>query len=217
MPRQGLAGSDINTVGSMPMHQELGRASNFSRLIGRTLYDRHAAAHKRPPARDTNALLRRDGIGMIEINEQVSVPSSPQTVWTLLSDPRAVVDCVPGAALGEQQEDGSYDATLVVKFGPAKVTFKARVAVEFDAASMSGQVSARGRDNQGGTRVRASMNFRVTEQPEPAGSAILIGANVEIAGRLASLVEGGAALVAKRMTGEFSERLAARCAAADAA
>lgn len=62
---------------------------------------------------------------MIEVNEQIEVASAPQTVWDLLSDPRAVIDCVPGAALGEQQEDGSFDATLTVKFGPAKVTFKA--------------------------------------------------------------------------------------------
>jgi uncharacterized protein len=153
---------------------------------------------------------------MIEINEQVNVPSAPPTVWRLLSDPHAVVDCVPGAALGDLQEDGAYDATLLVRFGPAKVTFKARVAVDFDAATMSGQVTARGRDNQGGTRVRATMNFKVMEQSESPGSAIPIVASVEIAGRLASLVEGGAALVAKRMTGEFSERLAARCAAAEA-
>ena len=64
---------------------------------------------------------------MIEVNEQIDVPSAPRIVWDLLSDPRAVVDCVPGAALGEQQEDGSFDAALTVKFGPAKVTFHARV------------------------------------------------------------------------------------------
>jgi carbon monoxide dehydrogenase subunit G len=151
---------------------------------------------------------------MIEINEEVTVPAAAAAVWSLLSNPRAVVDCVPGAALGEQQEDGSYDATLAVKFGPAKVTFRARVTVEFDASAMSGRVVARGRDSQGGTRVRATMSFRVAGQTEPPSSTIPIAAKVEIAGRLASLVEGGAAFVAKRMTTEFSERLAARCAAA---
>ena len=53
---------------------------------------------------------------MIEINERIDVPSTPSTVWQILSDPHAVVDCVPGAALGEAQEDGSFDAKLVVKF-----------------------------------------------------------------------------------------------------
>jgi carbon monoxide dehydrogenase subunit G len=148
---------------------------------------------------------------VIEVNERIEVPAPARTVWALLSDPYAVVDCVPGAALGERHEDGSFDATLQVKFGPAKVTFRARVAVEYDAAAMTGRVTSRGKDNQGGTRFNTSMGFKVVEQADGAGSAIPIDAQVEIAGRLASLVESGAGLVVKRMTTEFSERLAARC------
>jgi carbon monoxide dehydrogenase subunit G len=154
---------------------------------------------------------------MIEVNERIEVPSPPQVVWDLMSDPRAVVDCVPGAALGDQQEDGSYDATLVVKFGPAKVSFKAKVALEYDSAAMSGRVSSRGRDNQGGTRVKSAMTFKVVEGETPGTSVIPIDAEVEISGRLASLVESGALLVVKRMTGEFTERLAARLAGAQTA
>ena len=153
---------------------------------------------------------------MIEVNERIEVPSAPRMVWDLLSDPRAVVACVPGAVLGDEREDGSFDATLTVKFGPAKVTFHARIALELDAAAMVGHVTAKGKDNQGGTRVRAKMTFKVTEQAEPPGSTVPIEAQVEISGRLATLVEGGATLVVKRMTGEFSERLAARCAGATA-
>ena len=149
---------------------------------------------------------------MIEVNERIEVPSSPQVVWGLLSDPRAVVDCVPGAVLGEQQEDGSYDAILVVKFGPAKVTFKAKVALEFDSEAMSGRVSSRGKDNQGGTRVKTAMTFKVVAGEAPGSSVIPIDAQVEITGRLASVVESGASLVVKRMTGEFTERLTARLA-----
>lgn len=151
---------------------------------------------------------------MIEVNEQIEVASAPRTVWELLSDPHAVVGCVPGAALGDEHEDGSFDASLTVKFGPAKVTFHAKVALELDSAAMAGRVTARGKDNQGGTRFRATMSFKVAEQMEPPGSTVPIEAKVEITGRLSTLVEGGAGFVIKRMTGEFSERLAARCAEA---
>jgi hypothetical protein len=43
-----------------------------------------------------------------------------------------------------------------------------------------------------------------------------VEAQVEISGKLASLVESGASLVVKHMTKEFSERLAARVAGAKA-
>lgn len=154
---------------------------------------------------------------MIEVNERIEVPSTPRIVWGLLSDPRAVVGCVPGAALGDEQEDGSYDATLTVKFGPAKVTFRARVALELDAAAMTGRVTAKGKDSIGGTRVQAKMKFSVVEQTDPPGSVVPITSEVEISGRLASLIESGANLVVKRMVGEFTGRLAERCAGSGAA
>jgi carbon monoxide dehydrogenase subunit G len=154
---------------------------------------------------------------MIEVNERIDVAAAPRTVWDLLADPNAVVECVPGAALGDRHDDGSFDALLTVKFGPAKVTFRARVALELDAAAMTGKVSSKGKDNQGGTRFNAAMSYKVAPQTEASGTTITIEARVEVSGRLAMLVESGAGLVVKRMTADFSERLAARCAEASAA
>lgn len=149
---------------------------------------------------------------MIEVNEQIEVDSDPQSVWNLLSNPREVVGCVSGASLGEQQEDGSYDAAITVKFGPAKVAFRAKVDLELDPATKSGNVSSRGKDNQGGTRFNTKMSFKVVERTDPPGTIIPIAAQVDITGKLASLIETGASLVVKRMTKDFSEQLAARFA-----
>ena len=153
---------------------------------------------------------------MIEVNEQIEVASDPQTVWNLLSDPRAVVECIEGALLGEQKEDGSYDAAVIVKFGPAKVAFRANVALELDAAGRRGHVTSRGRDKQGGARFQTKMSFRVEDRVDPPGSRIPIEAQVEITGKLASMIETGAQMVVKRMTKDFSEQLANRLAAAGA-
>jgi carbon monoxide dehydrogenase subunit G len=156
-------------------------------------------------------IIPRHGVHiMIEVNERIEVPASPQAVWEVLSDPHAVAECVPGAALGDKQEDGSYDATLTVKFGPARVAFRARFTLTLDPADKSGQVESRARDNQGGTRVKTNMQFKVLDGAAPGSSVVPIDAQVEITGKLASLVESGANLVVKHMTKEFSERLAAK-------
>lgn len=150
---------------------------------------------------------------MIEIKEQFDVPdAAPREVWALLSDPHDVVECVQGAALGEQHEDGSFDASLTVKFGPAKVTFRARVELVLDSATMEGRVTSRGKDNQGGTRFHAAMSFRVIENAEQRGSTVLVQGENEISGKLAGIVEAGAKIVVKRMAADFAEKLAARCA-----
>src|SRR5262245_3879367 len=147
---------------------------------------------------------------MIEVNEKIEVPAARKAVWHVLSDPRAVVECVQGAELGEQQEDGSYDASLVVKFGPAKVAFKARVTLELDPATMSGVVQSRGKDAIGGTRVQTQMKFKVQDREGPPGAVNMIDSEVESTGKLASLIETGANLVVKRMVDDFTERLTAR-------
>jgi carbon monoxide dehydrogenase subunit G len=153
---------------------------------------------------------------MIEVNERVDVAASPQAVWELLSNQEAVVNCVDGAKLGDRHEDGTFDASMVVKFGPAKVTFNTRIALELDPVAKTGNVTARGKDNQGGTRVRATMRFSVVERTDAAGTSIPVTAEVEVGGKLAHLVEGGAGFVVKRMTKDFSERLAETLANAPA-
>ena len=155
---------------------------------------------------------------MIEVNERFDVHgASPRFVWSLLSDPHAVVGCVPGAELGESHEDGSFDGSLAVKFGPARVTFRARIELELDDAAMVGRVTSRGKDNQGGTRFRTTMSFKVVDQPDQAGGAtVLIDGETEISGKLAGLVESGAKLVIKRIAAQFAENLAARCASTPA-
>ena len=147
---------------------------------------------------------------MIEVNERIDVIASPDAVWEILSNPHEVVECVPGATVGELQEDGFYDAGLIVKFGPARVTFHARFMLELDQVTHSGTVTSRGKDNQGGTKIRANMKFRVVPQDTNLGSSIFVDANVEVSGRLSTIVESGASLVVGRMTKEFTEHLETR-------
>jgi carbon monoxide dehydrogenase subunit G len=148
---------------------------------------------------------------MIEIRERFDVPAEPERVWGILSDPHAVVGCVPGASIVGLDDDGALDTSVVVKFGPTRVTFRVRVMLELDAAARQGRITAQGKDSIGGTRMRSTATFGVTPGPAGSGSSVAIDGTVEVSGRLASLIEGGASLVVKRMSGEFAGRLAARC------
>ena len=151
---------------------------------------------------------------MIEIDERFEVDASPESVWKILSDPREVVGCVPGAKLLAEHDDGTYDGSLTVKFGPLGVTFQAHVALELDQPACEGHLTARGRDNQGGTRFRGMASFSVSQRSPLPGSLVTIRGGVDLSGRLASMIEGGAAVVVRRMSAEFAERLAARCSGA---
>jgi carbon monoxide dehydrogenase subunit G len=147
---------------------------------------------------------------MIEISEEFAVVSSRERVWEVLSDPYAVVTCVPGAAIVSRNEDGSFDATLSIKFGPTTIAFAARVTLELDVARWRGRIEATGREGVGGTRIRVASTFDIA--PIDGSSVrVTIRGTADVVGRLAGLISGGANLMIKRMSGEFAERLAARC------
>ena len=129
-----------------------------------------------------------------------------------MSNPSEVVACVNGAELGEAHDDGSFDGTLVVKFGAMKVRFAARVALDLTESDHEGRLSARGKDGQGGTRFTARAKFRVTEGEGPDDSRVSVLAEVQLNGRLAPLVESGAGAMVSRMTRDFSAELIQRCA-----
>ena len=148
---------------------------------------------------------------MISITEKISIPRPPDEVWAVISDPSAVVSCIHGAELGAVHDDGSFDGTLVVKFGAIRVKFAANISLELAEAELEGLLAARGRDGQGATRFSGSATFRVTEDQDPGHSLVALAGEVNLSGKLASLIESGAGAVVSRMTSEFSAQLIERC------
>jgi carbon monoxide dehydrogenase subunit G len=148
---------------------------------------------------------------MIEVDERFEVAAPAVVVWEVLADPYAVVGCVPGAAIVGEQPDGSFDTTLTVKFGPVGVAFQARAVLELEAEARRGRLTARGKDKQGGARFEATATFSVADHPSGPGAVVSTHGQVDISGRLASLIEGGAGVVVKRMSAEFIDCLSTRC------
>jgi carbon monoxide dehydrogenase subunit G len=146
---------------------------------------------------------------MIPIDEHIDLETEPDLVWQVLADPSEVVACIPGATMGSIRDDGTFQATLTVRFGPTRVSFNGEAEVDLDAEQRTGAIRARGTDKLGGSRVRAEASFTVT--PTASGSAIDVDGQIEIAGRLAPLIEGGSGPVVRRMSAEFAAALRERC------
>ncbi|NEB75688.1 carbon monoxide dehydrogenase [Streptomyces sp. SID14478] len=151
---------------------------------------------------------------MISITEEIAVPSPPERVWEVISDPAAVVSCIGGAELGPSHDDGSFEGTLAIRFGGLRVKFAARVCLDLDEAAHEGRLTARGADGQGATRFSAGATFRVAEGEVPGTSRVFCDGEIKLNGKLAKLIESGAGRVVSRMTAEFTEQLIEKCAPA---
>jgi carbon monoxide dehydrogenase subunit G len=128
-----------------------------------------------------------------------------------VSNPSDVVSCIPGAELGAAHDDGSFDGVLVARFAAIRVKFAARISLELEEPEHEGRLSARGRDGQGATRFSGNATFGVVEDREAGGSRVTVDGEVNLTGKLASLIESGAGVVISRMTKEFSAQLVQRC------
>jgi len=153
---------------------------------------------------------------MIQINETFTVAAPPDEVYRVLSDPEAVVECVEGASLGAQRDDGTYDGKMTVKFSALRVSFSGRVGLELDEQARQGTVTASGRDGQGGTKFRATASFRVAPGDDGGRSLVTAEGEVVLSGKLASMIENAAGAVVRRMTDDFIGALAVRCASGPA-
>lgn len=120
--------------------------------------------------------------------------------------------CIPDCALGEQREDGAFEATIRTKFGGIRVRFRALVHVATDGATSVGRIHGTGVDQQGATKVRGAAEFAV--RPAPGDSSLVeFTGQVEISGKLAGVISAGASRVVKRMSTEFAANLSTACAA----
>jgi carbon monoxide dehydrogenase subunit G len=149
--------------------------------------------------------------GDIKISEKIGVSAPAAIVWAFISDPHRVASCLPGAVIEGLRDDGSYDAAMVLQFGPLKVALRANAVLTLDPATMTGAIATRGKDAQGGVRVGANTRFAVVAAD--AGSDILIDASVQLTGKLASVIGAGAPIVTKRLAKTFAEQLAEKLGA----
>ena len=141
---------------------------------------------------------------MIEVHERFKVLADTDSVWLIVSNPHDVVACIPGAQLQEHHADGTYSGTMQIKFGPVQVTFSARVTFEVNEHERIGRVKGKGKD-MAGTRSEIEFIFSVTDGNP--GTVLKGDGLVTIRGPLANMIEAGAAIVIKRLLGDFSENI----------
>jgi carbon monoxide dehydrogenase subunit G len=145
---------------------------------------------------------------MIEVQRQITVPSPPDAVWAVLSDPSQVVHCIPGAAL-ESEDGDSFAGRMTVAFGGLRVPFRGSGTLALQAPARRGTLTGQGKDNNGGTRFKVAADFAITAAPADGSSLVDLTGRVELAGKLATIIEAGAGVVIDAMLTDFATNLAA--------
>ena len=128
------------------------------------------ASASTPASAPTSVELRPVKTNTSEVNaasdgfsvaQSFSMPFGLQAVWDFFEDPRAVTECLPGAALTERAGD-LLKWRIQVKLGPIKAAFIGDATYSRDDATKTGMVAGSGKDSLSNSRASGRLRFILT-------------------------------------------------------
>ena len=149
-----------------------------------------------------------------EIVKTFVVRSSPEQVWSFLTDPEKIARCLPGAAITGKIDEKTWQGTMTVKVGPVSSSYKGKVAFEkLDAKSHTAEILATGQDVRG----RGGADLKLTSSlatKGPSETEVTTTSRVNITGILAQMGRGMVQDVGDQIFQVFTQRVRAELEAA---
>jgi carbon monoxide dehydrogenase subunit G len=146
------------------------------------------------------------------IEKTFRVKEPVDQVWSVLSDPRKVAACVPGAQITEQLDEKTYKGSISVKVGPSVTDYKGEVTiVRLDPENHEIEILGKGQDVRG----RGSASMKMTgklKALEDGGTEVTSVSELNVVGILAQMGSRVISEVSNIMFGEFTKNFQARLA-----
>src|SRR3954471_23637634 len=142
---------------------------------------------------------------MISIHEEITISAPPEAVWLILSDPAAVAACIPGAALTKSGDNGAYQGTMRVKFGPTVAQFRGEARLAYDHAARRCSIEGRGIDGRGASRANAT---GVVAASGTDTTLLQVEGTFNVTGPLETFANAGGVHLARALLAEFAENVA---------
>ena len=123
----------------------------------------------------------------VKIEKTFQAQQPIDKVWSLLSNPKKVVVCVPGAQITEQVDDRNYKGSISMKIGPTVTDFRGQIEIlRLDAQAHEIEIMGKGQDVRG--KGGASMKMTGSLRPLPDGGTEVISVSeISVVGILAQV------------------------------
>jgi uncharacterized protein len=146
----------------------------------------------------------------MKLEQSFEVAAPIDQVWHALNDLERVAPCLPGAAITDHDEDGTYHGTFQVKLGPTTASYRGTIKIESaDEATHTATLKAKGTDKRGQGGANATIVNTLSEHD--GGTRVEAVTDFTITGRLARFGRGGMIEdISNRLMRDFSSCLASR-------
>jgi carbon monoxide dehydrogenase subunit G len=149
----------------------------------------------------------------MRLEQSFEVPVPVAQAWGVLLDVERIAPCMPGATLTGFNGD-TFTGLVKVKLGPVSLAYKGsgRFA-DKDEAGKRVVIVASGQDSRGNGAAQARVTAVLHQADGGAATLVKVVADLDIAGRVASMGRGLIADVSAKLIQQFAEKLAATIAA----
>ena len=153
----------------------------------------------------------------MKLEQSFEVAAPIDTVWVALNDLERVAPCLPGAAITDHDEDGTYHGEFQVKLGPTTASYRGTIKIESaDEATHTATLKAKGTDKRGQGGASATIVNTLSEHD--GGTTVEAVTDFTITGRLARFGRGGMMEdISNRLMRDFATCLSSRLAEAPSA
>src|ERR1700735_2032348 len=128
----------------------------------------------------------------------------------VLSDPRKVATCVPGAQITEQVDEKTYKGAIRVKVGPSVTDYTGEVQIiRLDAQNHEIEILGKGQDVRGRGSASMKMTGKLRALPN-GGTEVTSVSEINVVGILAQMGSRVITEVSNIMFGEFVKNFQAR-------
>jgi uncharacterized protein len=145
----------------------------------------------------------------MKLEQSFEVKAPIDEVWSVLIDLERVAPCLPGAAITERDDEGTYHGTFQVKLGPTTAAYRGQIKIEdADEATHTATLKANGSDKRGQGGANATIVNKLFETED--GTRVEAVTDFTITGRLARFGRGGMIEdISNRLMREFAQCLQA--------
>jgi carbon monoxide dehydrogenase subunit G len=143
----------------------------------------------------------------IKIEKSFQVPEPADQVWKVISDPRSVAGCVPGAQITEAVDEKTYKGVIKIKLGASVTDYKGEAHIErLDDQAQEIEMIGKGQDVRGKGGATMKLTAKVRALPE-GGTEVATISELNIIGILAQMGSRMIQEVANQIFEEFTKNL----------
>jgi uncharacterized protein len=143
----------------------------------------------------------------IKIEKSFQVPEPADQVWKVISDPRSVATCVPGARITEAVDEKTYKGVIKIKLGASVTDYKGEAHIErLDDQAQEIEIIGKGQDLRGKGGATMKLTAKVRALPE-SGTEVATISELNVIGILAQMGSRMIQEVANQIFEEFTKNL----------